>query len=358
MNGPTIAELMRPSIRNLTPYSSARNEFSGEASIFIDANENYRDFVGGEGRNRYPDPKHTTLKEMIESTLGLPGDQIVLGNGSDEIIDLLFRIFCEPAEDRVILFPPTYGAYQVFADINNVGTLSVPLTEDFALDMETIRTRIDELNSAQNKLLFICSPNNPSGNSFPLSQVEEIASSFRGITIVDEAYIDFSEQKSAASLVAKYDRLVVLRTLSKAWGLANVRIGFAIAHPDIIGVMHNVKYPYNLSGVQQEKAVEALKAKEHVSDTVKMIVSERGRVASVLSSISYVENVFDSDANFILVRVKDADGLYMKLLERGIIIRNRSKVIGCSGCVRITIGSVEENNALLSAMKEIEEENT
>ncbi len=356
MSNSSILDLMRPSIRNLTPYSSARNEFSGEASIFIDANENYTDFVGGEGRNRYPDPKHAVLKNAIETSLGISGARIVLGNGSDEIIDLLFRIFCEPAADKAILFPPTYGAYQVFADINNVGTVSVPLTENFSLDMESIRSRIEELNSENHKLLFICSPNNPTGNSIPLSDIEEIASLFHGITVVDEAYIDFSTQESAASLIEKNERIVVLRTLSKAWGLANVRIGFAIANKDIIAVMHNVKYPYNLSGVQQETAVKALKEKKSVEETVKLIISERSRVASEISSFSYVETIFDSDANFILVRVSDADRLYNRLLEKGIIIRNRSKVIGCSGCVRITIGSVQENDTLLAAMKEMEGE--
>lgn len=350
-----IQQLIRPSIRALTPYSSARNEFSGQASIFIDANENYTDFVGGEGRNRYPDPKHTLLKRSIEDALGFASERIVLGNGSDEIIDLLFRIFCEPKEDKVVLLPPTYGAYQVFADINDVGITSIPLTPTYDLDMITIRERMEELNDGKNKLLFICSPNNPSGNSFPLIQIEEIASLFQGITVVDEAYIDFSGQESAASLIEGNDRIVVLRTLSKAWGLANVRIGFAIADPDIIRIMHHVKYPYNLSGIQQETAVKALAEKDRVKDTVGQIISERNRIASFLPSLSYVEQVYASDANFILVKVLDADLLYTSLLNKGIIIRNRSRVIGCSGCVRITVGSREENETLLAAMKELEE---
>ncbi len=355
MESERIQQLMRPSIRALTPYSSARNEFSGHASIFIDANENFTDFIGGEGRNRYPDPKHVLLKKSIEETLGFASDRIVLGNGSDEIIDLLFRIFCEPKEDRVVLLPPTYGAYQVFADINDVGITSIPLTATYDLDMKAIRERMEELNTQGSKMLFICSPNNPSGNSFPLAQIQEIASLFQGITVVDEAYIDFSEQESAASLIDDNGRIVVLRTLSKAWGLANVRIGFAIADPQIVRIMHHVKYPYNLSGIQQETAVRALAEKTRVHDTVRQIVSERERIASFLPSLSYVEEVYHSDANFILVKVLDADLLYTSLLKKGIIIRNRSRVIGCSGCVRITVGSRDENDTLLTALKELEE---
>ncbi len=355
MSANTIDSLMRETIRNLIPYSSARNEFSGQASIFIDANENYTDFVGGEGRNRYPDPRHAGLKAAIREAMGIDEHRIVLGNGSDEIIDLLFRIFCEPGEDKAVLFPPTYGAYQVFADINNAGITSLPLTENFRLDLELFRSRIDELNSGNCKLLFICSPNNPSGNSFPLSEIEEIASAFQGITIVDEAYIDFSDHPSAISLIDRNERVVVLRTLSKAWGLANVRVGFAVASEQIIRVMHNVKYPYNLSGIQQEMAVKALREKKDVETTVMRIREERDRIGAFLANLSYVQQVFGSDANFLLVRVSDANRLYTLLLERGIIIRNRSSVPGCAGCVRITIGSREENDVLLAALEELEE---
>ncbi len=360
MNPFTIKQLMRDNIRTLIPYSSARNEFSGNGSIFIDANENFKDFVGNEGLNRYPDPKHIALKKQIERVMGIPSNKMVIGNGSDELIDLLFRIFCVPSKDKVLMLSPTYGAYKVFADINDVGVSYCPLTEDFSIDMDRLENQCHLINTGTiehgiHKLFFICSPNNPTGNSFPLSQIAEIASRFRGITVIDEAYIDFSEQESALQLLEDNERIVILRTLSKAYGLANVRVGIAIGSPQIIEAMHNVKYPYNLSGIQQEFAIKALKAQDEVKQNISIILSERERVAQRLEQFPFIQKVFKSDANFLLVRVDDAPLIYNLLLKKGIIVRNRSTLRGCYGCLRITIGSVEENTTLLDTLVELED---
>jgi histidinol-phosphate aminotransferase len=359
MNHYTIQELMRPNIASLIPYSSARNEFTGDAAIFLDANENWRDFVGGRGLNRYPDPQHIKLKGKISEVLGLPQDSIVLGNGSDEMIDVLFRVFCNPGKDKILLMSPTYGAYEVFANIHGVGISHCQLKDDFSLDLHRMDAVCHLVNNGSvehgmHKMLFICSPNNPSGNSFPLEQIEMIANRFKGITIVDEAYIDFSEHPSAVTLLDTCPRLVVLRTLSKAWGLANVRVGIAVADPSIIQTMHKVKYPYNLSGVAQQLAQEALEHADEVASAIHEIRVERERMAQAIQELPYVDVVFPSDANFLLSRVTDPDALCAKLREHGIIIRNRSTVRGCFGCVRITVGSATENNQLLSVMQSLE----
>ncbi len=359
MNELTIRDLMRPNIASLVPYSSARNEFTGNAQVFLDANENYKDFVGGRGLNRYPDPQHRSLKAKLASVMGLNEQQMVIGNGSDEMIDILFRIFCTPQKDKVLLMSPTYGAYEVFAHINDVGVSHCQLKDDFSLDFQRMDTVCHLINngtprSGMHKMLFICSPNNPSGNSFPLEHIAMIAQRFKGITVVDEAYIEFSDGPSAVTLLATHPRLVVLRTLSKSWGLANVRVGIAVANEEIIATMHKVKYPYNLSGVAQQLAEEALSHASEVMENVVAIKKERTRVTQALQSMPYVEQVFPSDANFLLLRVKDPDELCERLRQKGIIIRNRSTVRGCFGCVRITIGSREENDTLLSAMTTME----
>ena len=359
MNLYSVKQLMRKNILSLVPYSSARNEFNGKGSVFIDANENYRDFIEAKGLNRYPDPQHKELKQEIEKVMNIPYENMVIGNGSDELIDLLFRIFCVPSKDKVLMMSPTYGAYKVFADINDVGVSYCPLKDDFSIDLDRLEGQCHLINSGIlehgiHKLLFICSPNNPTGNSFPLDQVADIARRFRGITVIDEAYIDFSEKESAMSLLKDNERIVILRTLSKAFGLANVRIGIAIASPEIIKTMHHVKYPYNLSGVQQAVAIQALKKQAEVVTTIKSIVESREKVAQQLTSLSFVQKVFPSDANFLLVRVDDASLLYSMLLKKGIIIRNRSSVRGCYGCVRITIGSEEENKLLIETLKQFE----
>lgn len=359
MNTYTVKELMRPNIVNLVPYSSARSEFSGSASVFLDANEHWRDFVGNHGRNRYPDPQHRELKRMVSSVLNLPEANLVLGNGSDEMIDLLFRIFCTPHKDKALMVSPTYGAYEVFADINDIGVSHCLLKDDFSLDLVKMDSICHMVNNGtpgtgMHKLLFICSPNNPSGNSFPLEQIAMMAERFKGITVVDEAYFDFSDQASAATLLDSCSRLVVLRTLSKAWGLANARVGIAISNRDIVNTMHKVKYPYNLSGIAQELAIEALGHADDVLEHIRLMKKERSRLVDRLAGYSFVERVFPSDANFLLVRVVDPDQLYFELREKGIIIRNRSTVRGCLGCVRITVGSEAENDRLLRALDEME----
>ena len=352
-------ELMRPNIVDLIPYSSARSEFTGSAQVFLDANEHWRDFVGNTGRNRYPDPQHRALKQVVGSVLKLPEDLLVIGNGSDEMIDILFRIFCTPRKDKALLVSPTYGAYEVFANVNDVGVSHCLLKDDFALDLQKMDTICHMVNNGtpetgMHKLMFICSPNNPSGNSFPLEQIAMMAERFKGITVVDEAYYDFSDQVSAVSLLERCPRLVVLRTLSKAWGLANVRVGIAVANREIVETMHKVKYPYNLSGIAQELAIEALLRADEVYENIALMKEERTRLSERLKGYSFVEKVFPSDANFLLARVLDPDRLCAYLREQGIIIRNRSTVRGCYGCVRITVGSTAENDMLFQALDRME----
>ncbi|MHC1693011.1 MAG: histidinol-phosphate transaminase [Sphaerochaetaceae bacterium] len=354
-----IEELLRPNIVSLIPYSSARSEFCGAAEVFLDANENWRDFVGNKGRNRYPDPRHRALKAKIEEVLHLRCDRLVIGNGSDEIIDLLFRICCVPDRDKVLVMSPTYGAYQVFADINGIAVSDCPLKDDFTVDMSRFQTICDLIDAGSpatgmHKLLFLCSPNNPSGNSIPLKQIEAIATRFKGITVVDEAYHEFSQEPSAVELMDTCPRLVVLRTLSKSWALANARVGMIVAPQRIVEAMEKTKYPYNLSGVVQELAIEALGHSQEVFASVKEIIAQRGMLAEQLQTYSFVEEVFPSDANFLLVRVDEPSKLYRFLLEKKIIVRNRSSVRGCFGCVRITVGSVQENQQLLQALDQWE----
>ncbi|MDD3366855.1 MAG: histidinol-phosphate transaminase [Sphaerochaetaceae bacterium] len=359
MSAFSITQLMRPNIVSLKPYSSARNEFTGDAEVFLDANENWRDFVRDSGLNRYPDPAQKSLKQKIAKVMGLPEANLVIGNGSDEMIDLMFRIFCVPHKDKVLIIEPTYGAYSVFAAINDTGVSSCRLKENFALDLPRMEAICHLVNNGtpqtgMHKMLFICSPNNPSGNSYPLKDIAMIAQRFSGITIVDEAYYEFSDKPSAVSLMESCPRLVVLRTFSKSWGLANVRVGIAIAPLEIVETMHKVKYPYNLSGVAQELAEEVLNHADEVAQNIETIKAERARVAQQLRSLPFVEQVFPSDANFLLVRVLDPDNVCLYLRERGIIIRNRSTLRGCFGCVRITIGSRRENDILLKVLKQME----
>jgi len=356
----TVKELMRPNIASLVPYSSARSEFTGNADVYLDANENWQDFVGHIGRNRYPDPLQRELKRKIEEVMHLSADRLVVGNGSDEIIDLLFRIFCVPGRDKVMVMSPTYGAYKVFADINDVGVSDCPLKDDFTIDMNRLEAICHLINSGNpqkgmHKMLFICSPNNPSGNSIPLKPIEKIATCFKGITVVDEAYIEFSGKESAVTLMESCPRLVVMRTFSKSWGLANARVGMAVASKDIVDAMNKVKYPYNMSGVAQELAIEVLSHAHDIMVGVQKIVEQREIIAERLKAYTFVLEVYPSDANFLLVRVNDPNELYNYLRDRGIVIRNRSSVRGCDGCVRITIGSAIENQKLLDALDAWEE---
>lgn len=357
----TIRELMRENILNLVPYSSARSEFSQKADLFLDANENFKAFVADDYVNRYPDPHSVELKEKIEEVLGLAKERTVVGSGSDELIDLLFRIFCNPKKDKVLLLSPTYGAYEVFANINDVGVSYFQLRGDFSLDLNKMDSVCQMVNNAtiengMHKLLFICSPNNPSANTFSLEHIEMMIKNFNGITVVDEAYIDFSSGKSAVELLDKYEKLVVLRTFSKAWGLAGARVGVAVTSPEIVAILNKVKYPYNLSSVSQKLAIESLNNYVAVKENIALILKERQRVATALEKFHFVHKIFPSEANFLLVRVEDANKLTQLLRDRGVVIRNRSSIRGCFNSVRITIGSPLENDKLLEALDNLKKE--
>lgn len=357
----SIQQLMRNEIRTLVPYSSARSEFSGHARIFLDANENWFDASDGKLYNRYPDPLQLELKAKIERVMNLPADKMVLGNGSDEMIDLLFRVFCTPGKDKVMVLPPTYGAYKVFADINAIEVSYCQLNDDFSLNFMRLETICKFINSGtpeagMHKLIFICSPNNPSGTIIPLEAIERIASHFAGIVVVDEAYYDFSDGSTAISLLDTYPNLVVLRTFSKAWAMAGARVGMAFASHAIVAAMNKVKYPYNLSVLAQKATLEVLDKTDEIYRTIRLTIEEREKMTIALKGFDFVEEVFPSSANFLLVRVVDPDGLCTYLKNHQIIIRNRSTVRGCYGCVRITIGSPDENAELLKALRQWERE--
>lgn len=354
-----MRELLRENIATLKPYSCARNDFTGEADVYLDANENWQDFVGKVDANRYPDPLASQVRKALDEVLGLPFAKTLIGNGSDELIDNLFRCFCRPGKDSVLLMPPTYGAYRVFADINDIKVQTAPLKSDFQLDLPALTSFLMQEKKTRTadsrlKLLFVCSPNNPSGNAFPLSEVKTICSLFDGIVVVDEAYFDFSDQASAISLLGEFSNLVVLRTLSKCWALASARVGIAIASEEIIAVIRSMKYPYNVGGPSQNLALKALGQAEAVKKGLSLIKEERKRLALTLRELSCVQQVYSSDANFFLVRVTDAAAIYHYLLGKGIIVRNRSKEMHCENCLRITVGSREENAALVAALKEYE----
>ncbi len=340
-------KLVRMNIVRLKPYSSARKEFTGEARIFLDANENSFGSPVSVGLNRYPDPLQLAVKEVLSGILGADVDEIFLGNGSDEAIDLLFRVFCEPRTDNIIICPPTYGMYEVSADINDVEIRRVPLTADFELDVSGILSAVD-LNT---KMVFVCSPNNPTGNAMKREDVLALLDSFHGIVVVDEAYLHFSGNGSFIKEIRNYPNLVVLQTFSKAWGMAGLRVGLAIAGEVVIGLMNRVKPPYNLSTVAQEMILKTLEKGSEVEVSIKRILDERTRLVETLEHVPCVEKIFRSDANFVLVRVSDADSLYRWLLDDAIVVRNRSTVELCEGCLRITVGTPEENDALIESMR-------
>ena len=333
---------MRPNIRAMQPYSSARDEFHGSASVFLDANENPYNAP----YNRYPDPMQWTLKARISEIKGVPVASIFLGNGSDEPIDLLLRAFCEPGKEKMLTTDPTYGMYQVAAEVNNVACVKVPLRDDFSLDLPALLARIDDAT----KLIYLCSPNNPTGNSLGHDAIREVLRRFRGIVVVDEAYIDFSAGPSFLRELGEWPNLVVLQTLSKAWGCAAIRLGMAFASPEIIGVLNKIKYPYNVNLLTQEKALELLD-EDRMHRQLAQILQERTRLRRDLSAIPLVRRIYPTDANFLLVDVGDADGVYHKLVEEGIIVRNRNRVTLCRGCLRITVGTPEEDDRLLEALK-------
>jgi len=339
--------LVRENIKNLTPYSSARHEFNGAATVFLDANENAFGSPLPVNYNRYPDPLQMPLKEKISQIKGVPAANIFLGNGSDEAIDLLFRIFCEPGKDNVILFPPTYGMYEVCAEINNVAVKKVPLTTDYQLDLEATEAAVD----ANTKLIFVCSPNNPTGNSIERSTIEVLLNNFDGLVVIDEAYINYARQKTFITELTEYPNLVILQTLSKAWGLAGLRLGMAFAGQPVIDYMNQVKYPYNINTATQQLALEALSNISSVNNWTKTTVVQKDNLSEALLALPVTEKVYPSDANFILVKMTDARLIYEYLAGRGIVVRDRSNVLLCDNCLRITIGTPEENNQLLEALK-------
>ncbi|MBX2928107.1 MAG: histidinol-phosphate transaminase [Saprospiraceae bacterium] len=342
---PAFAEnLLRDNIRRLRPYSSARSEFKGAARIFLDANENPFD----NGLNRYPDPLQRPLKARIAALRGIQPEQIFLGNGSDEAIDLLVRLFCEPGLDRIITLPPTYGMYEVCAGICGVEVVQIPLTAGFQPDVEAILAASD----GRSKLLFVCSPNNPTGNAFDTALLQALLRGFPGIVVVDEAYGDFSSRPGALPLIDEYENLVVLQTFSKAWGLAGIRLGMAFAQAPLIEWFNKVKPPYNVNQLTQNAAMEALREPELFHRQLATILAERAILEQALPLLPMVEQVFPSDANFILVKTAEPNDLYRHLVSAGIIVRNRSSVILCEGCLRITVGTPEENRQLLDVLKQ------
>jgi histidinol-phosphate aminotransferase len=343
-----LNKLIRPNIAKLEAYSSARDEFSGDAKVFLDANENSLGSPSLKWYNRYPDPHQKIVKDKIAVIKRIPAGNIFLGNGSDECIDIIFRCFCEPGNDNVIICPPTYGMYEVSANINNVGIKKVPLLNDFQLDLIHLENAID----TNTKIVWICSPNNPTGNSINRVDIEMVLNNFNGLVVIDEAYINFAKQKTFVQELSDYPNLIVLQTFSKAWGLAGLRLGTAFASTSIIEVMDRVKPPYNINQATQEIATKALEEIGQVNDMIKIIVDMREALAEVFLTMPTVEKVYPSEANFILVKIKEARKIYEFLLTKGIVLRDRSNVALCENCLRITIGSEQENTLLIDAMQE------
>ena len=340
-----LDKLLRNNIKALKPYSSARDEFSGEADVYLDANEN----PFNAPYNRYPDPLQWALKTKIAALKNISPEKIFLGNGSDEPIDIIFRAFCEPGVDNVVTIDPTYGMYQVAADINNVEIRKVPLNDNYDFKVQ------DLLNAANlyTKAIFICSPNNPTGNLLDKTEIIKLLTEFDGIVVVDEAYIDFSPENSFLSLLDSCPNLIILQTFSKAWGMAGIRLGMAFAQAEIIRVFNKIKYPYNINILTQKKALELIDNEGEKNEWVKIILDERARMIRKLFKLSFVQIIYPSDANFILVKMNDAHGIYEYLTEQKIIVRDRSKVTLCENSLRITIGSPEENKKLRKALKKL-----
>ena len=341
MNIQDVLQLVRGNIKALAPYSTARDEYKGALGVFLDANEN----PFQNGYNRYPDPRQAELKAIIAPKKGVRVEQMFIGNGSDEAIDLCFRIFCEPRIDNVVAIAPSYGMYRVSADINDVEVREVQLGEDFSLPVDALLAACDE----HTKLMFVCSPNNPSGNIFSIEEMRRLLDSFKGMLVVDEAYIDFASQPSLTTLLGEYPNLIVLQTLSKAYGLAGLRLGLAFAAEEVMALFANVKYPYNINLAGMERAKELLA--RDVESEIKTIISERERAAEALKKCACVKRVYPSDANFLLVQVSSARALYDALIAEQVIVRDRSKVKGCDECLRITIGTPEENDRMLAVVE-------
>jgi len=347
MNTFNINKFVRNNIKNIQPYASARDEFTDFTSemVFLDANENPFE----NGLNRYPDPQQKNVKVQLADLKRVSTKNILLGNGSDEVLDLIFRAFCEPATDTVITLPPTYGMYKVLADINNIEVKEVLLTKKFQPKVETIL----RASNANSKLLFLCSPNNPTGNSFNTKEVEKLLNRFKGIVVIDEAYIDFSEQKSWLERLEEFPNLIITQTLSKAYGMAGIRLGVCYASEEIIAVLNSVKPPYNVNELTQLKAFERLGQPEKVQKEIQQLKCERLFLEKELKAIPFIEKIYPSDANFLLVKVDDATKRYQQLIQKGIVIRNRTNQLLCENCLRISIGTGKENEKLIESLKEL-----
>lgn len=337
-----LAELIRPNIRTLAPYSTARDEYGGQRiDVWLDANESPYD----NGVNRYPDPRQQRLREMLAARKGIAADRIFIGSGSDEAIDLAYRIFCRPGIDNAVSIAPTYGMYRVAAAVNDVELREVPLGDDFSLPVERLLAAADE----RSKLLWLCSPNNPTGNAFPDREIEELLRRFDGVVVLDEAYIDFAEGQGFLPRIDEFPNLIVLQTLSKAWGMAGLRLGLAFASERIAALFGQVKYPYNINTLTQQTAAECLR--RDIAAQIAQIREERGRLAAALAGCGCIERVYPSQANFLLVKTADPDRLYGELIAAGVIVRNRTRLTGCEGCLRITVGTPAENGRMLETVK-------
>ena len=347
MKGFDLNKLVRESVRKLQPYSSARDEYVSDGSemIFLDANENPFD----NGVNRYPDPYQRSLKSLLSEQKGVSENQILLGNGSDEVLDLMYRAFCEPNTDNIITLPPTYGMYKVLAGINAVENKEVLLTNDFEPDVDEI-LKVADPNS---KLLFICSPNNPTGNSFKKEGIQKLLKSFNGLVVIDEAYIDFSKDESWLSQLNKYPNLIVTQTLSKAYGLAGIRLGICYASEEIIGILNKIKPPYNVNQLTQQRALQRVLNQDLVNQEVQQILNERAELIKALQSLEFVSALYPTDANFVLAKVDDADKRYQQLLKKQVVVRNRSTQPRCENTLRFTVGTPEENKKLIAILKEL-----
>ena len=343
----SIQKLIRPTIKALKPYSSARDEFQGNSDdmVFLDANENPFE----NGVNRYPDPQQRSVKSLLSEIKNIPENNILLGNGSDEVLDLIFRAFCEPNQDNIITLPPTYGMYSVLANINAIEIKSVQLDEYFQPKVDEIL----EVSNDNSKLLFLCSPNNPTGNSFEAKSIEELIKKFQGIVVIDEAYIDFSNEDSWISKLSEFPNLIVTQTLSKAYGMAGIRLGICYASSEIISVLNRIKPPYNVNELTQQRAIQQLKLNDLTKKQVEDILTERKNLINQLNTVSYISKIYPTDANFVLVEVDDATKRYNQLIEKGIVIRNRTTQPGCENCLRLTVGTANENKKLIKVMKEI-----
>ena len=337
-----LAELVRPNIRTLAPYSTARDEYGGQRiDVWLDANESPYD----NGVNRYPDPRQQRLREVLAARKGIAADRIFIGSGSDEAIDLAYRIFCRPGIDNAVSIAPTYGIYRVAAAVNDVELREVPLGDDFSLPVERLLAAADE----RSKLLWLCSPNNPTGNAFPATEIERLLRRFDGMVVLDEAYIDFAEGRGFLPRLDEFPNLIVLQTLSKAWGMAGLRLGLAFASERIAALFGQVKYPYNINTLTQQTAAECLR--RDIAAQIAQIREERGRLAAALAGCGCIERVYPSQANFLLVKTADPDRLYGELIAAGVIVRNRTRIAGCEGCLRITVGTPAENGRMLETVK-------